>query len=65
MILLEVVFAWPGIGRQLIISIIDQDYPTVQAAVFLMALSVILANLAADVLYGYFDPTINVGEETA
>jgi peptide/nickel transport system permease protein len=65
MILLEVVFAWPGIGRQLVISIIDQDYPTVQAAVFLMALSVILANLAADVLYGYFDPTINVGDETA
>lgn len=65
MILLEVVFAWPGIGREMIIAIIDQDYPVVQAAVFLMALSVIIANLVADVLYGYFDPTINVGEESA
>lgn len=65
MVLLEVVFAWPGIGRQLIISIIDQDYPTVQAVVLLMALAVILANLVADVLYGYLDPTISVGEGTA
>jgi len=62
MILLEVVFAWPGIGRQLVISIIDQDYPMVQAAVFLMALAVIIANLIADLLYGYFDPTINMGD---
>ncbi|WP_396611331.1 ABC transporter permease [Haloferax sp. S1W] len=59
LILLEVVFAWPGIGRELVLAIQQQDYPLVQAAVFIMALAVILANLAADVLYAYFDPTVS------
>ena len=35
------------------------DYPLVQAAVFIMALAVIVANLVADVLYAYFDPTVS------
>lgn len=60
LILLEVVFAWPGIGRALVLAIQQQDYPLVQAAVFIMALAVILANLVADVLYAYFDPTVSV-----
>jgi peptide/nickel transport system permease protein len=59
LILLEVVFAWPGIGRALVLAIQQQDYPLVQAAVFIMALAVILANLVADVLYAYFDPTVS------
>ncbi len=59
LILLEVVFAWPGIGRALVLAIQQQDYPLVQAAVFIMALAVIIANLLADVLYAYFDPTVS------
>lgn len=61
LILLEVVFGWPGIGRQLVTSIAQQDYPVVQAAVFLMALAVIVMNLTADVLSAYFDPTVSTG----
>lgn len=61
LILLEVVFGWPGIGRQLVTSIAQQDYPVVQAAVFLMALAVIIMNLVADVLSAYFDPTVSMG----
>lgn len=61
LILLEVVFGWPGIGRQLVTSIAQQDYPVVQAAVFLMALAVIVMNLVADVLSAYFDPTVSMG----
>ena len=61
LILLEVVFGWPGIGRQLVTSIAQQDYPVVQAAVFLMALAVIVMNLVADVLSAYFDPTVTAG----
>lgn len=61
-ILIEVVFAWPGIGRQVVLSLEQSDYPTVQAAVFLMALAIILANLLADIVYGYFDPTLETGE---
>ena len=59
LILLEVVFAWPGIGRALVLAIRQQDYPLVQGAVFIMALAVIIANLLADVLYAYFDPTVS------
>jgi peptide/nickel transport system permease protein len=59
LILLEVVFAWPGIGRMLVVAIRQQDYPLIQAAVFIMALSVIVMNLLADTLYAYFDPTVS------
>lgn len=66
LILLEVVFAWPGIGRALVLAIQQQDYPLVQAAVFIMALAVIIANLLADILYAYFDPTVSTsGGSTA
>lgn len=63
LILLEVVFGWPGIGRQLVMSISQQDFPVVQAAVFLMALAVIVMNLFADVLSAYFDPAVSAGGE--
>ncbi|WP_435185674.1 ABC transporter permease [Halobellus sp. EA9] len=63
LILLEVVFAWPGIGRELVIAIQQQDFPVVQAAVFIMALAVIIMNLVADVMYAYFDPTVSSGGE--
>lgn len=59
LILLEVVFAWPGIGRMLVVAIRQQDYPLIQAAVFIMALAVIVMNLVADSLYAYFDPTVS------
>lgn len=59
LILLEVVFAWPGIGRMLVVAIRQQDYPLIQAAVFIMALAVIVMNLLADTVYAYFDPTVS------
>lgn len=61
-ITLEVVFAWPGIGRALVNAIQQQDYPTVQAAVFIMALAVIIMNLVADIVYARIDPTVSVGD---
>ncbi|MCG1004776.1 MULTISPECIES: ABC transporter permease [Halobacterium] len=61
-ITLEVVFAWPGIGRALVQAILNQDYPTVQAAVFIMALAVIVMNLAADIAYAKLDPTVEAGD---
>jgi peptide/nickel transport system permease protein len=65
LVLLEVVFAWPGVGRELVLAIQRADYTTVQAAVFIMALAVIFGNLMADILYGYLDPTVTAGEEAA
>lgn len=61
-ITLEVVFAWPGIGRALVQAILNQDYPTVQAAVFIMALAVIVMNLTADIAYAKLDPTVEAGD---
>ena len=61
LILLEVVFGWDGIGRALVLAIEQQDYPLVQASVFIMALAVIVMNLVADLLYAYLDPTVEAG----
>jgi ABC-type dipeptide/oligopeptide/nickel transport system permease component len=54
----ETVFSWPGIGRLAIQSIYNRDYPVVQAAVVLMACSVILVNFLVDLAYGWLDPRI-------
>lgn len=61
-ITLEVVFAWPGIGRALVLAIDQKDYPTVQAAIFIMAFAVIVMNLLADIMYARLDPTIAEGD---
>ncbi|WP_136589550.1 ABC transporter permease [Salinigranum halophilum] len=61
-ITLEVVFAWPGIGRALVLAINQKDYPTVQAAIFIMAFAVIVMNLLADVMYAKVDPTVEGGD---
>lgn len=57
-VLTESVFAWPGIGRLMVDSIIARDYPVVQGAVLIVALAFIMINLVVDVLYAYVDPTI-------
>lgn len=59
-VLVERVFAIPGIGRLALDATLNRDYPVVQAIVLMSALSVILANLLADIIYGYLDPRIRV-----
>ena len=54
----ETVFAWPGMGSLLIQSISNVDYPTLLAILMLSSVAIVLSNLAADVLYGVFDPRI-------
>jgi len=56
----ETVFSWPGIGRLIYDSVAKQDYPVLQGAFLLLAISVILANLTADVLYSMIDPRVKV-----
>lgn len=56
----ETVFSWPGIGRLIYDSVAKQDYPVLQGAFLLLAVSVILANLMADILYSVFDPRVKV-----
>jgi peptide/nickel transport system permease protein len=55
------VFSWPGVGRLMYDSIIQRDYPLLQGAFLIVAISVIVANLIADLVYGYLDPRVRIG----
>jgi peptide/nickel transport system permease protein len=55
---IEAVFSWPGLGLTVVEAVARQDYPVMQGAFLLLAVSVIFANLIADVLYFYLDPRI-------
>ena len=57
-ILVETVFAWPGVGRLVYESIVFRDFPVVQAVVMVMAGFVIVTSLVVDILYAYLDPRI-------
>lgn len=57
-IITEQIFSWPGLGRLLIQSITTRDYPQVQASIMVIALTYIMVNLLADLLYGIVDPRI-------
>ncbi len=59
-VVVETVFAWPGVGRLLIQSILLRDYPVVEAAVFIFALIYIALNLVVDIVYGLIDPRVRV-----
>jgi len=56
----ETIFSWPGVGRYAAQSILNLDYPAVMGATLIFALSVILVNLMADVLYAFLDPRITL-----
>jgi peptide/nickel transport system permease protein len=55
---IEAVFSWPGLGHAVVEAVARQDYPVMQGAFLLLAVSVIFANLIADLLYSYLDPRI-------
>ena len=57
-ILVEVVFAWPGLGRLVFNGIINRDFPLVQTLVVLTGALVIFVNLMVDILYAYLDPRV-------
>jgi len=56
----EIVFNWPGLGTLTVDALAARDYPVLQGIFLLLAISVVLANLGADVLYGYLDPRVRV-----
>ena len=57
-VIIETVFAWPGVGRLTVQSIHNRDFPVVQVSVFLLASIFVIVNLIVDVLYKYLDPRI-------
>ena len=60
-VLVEVVFAWNGIGGYMLTSVLTRDFPVLQGIFFIIAVVVVLGNFVADLLYGYLDPRIKVG----
>jgi ABC-type dipeptide/oligopeptide/nickel transport system permease component len=62
-VIIETVFAWPGVGRLVVQAIFNRDYPLVQSIVFILALIFVAANLLVDLLYIYLDPRISYLEE--
>jgi peptide/nickel transport system permease protein len=57
-VVVEEVFTLPGIGRLVLWSIYQRDYPLTQSTILFIALLFMTINLAVDVLYGYLDPRI-------
>jgi len=59
-VIIEVIFAWPGIGRLLYEGIFQRDFPLVQGIVLLAGIMIVAINLIIDILYAYIDPRIRL-----
>jgi len=59
-VIIEVIFAWPGIGRLLYEGIFQRDFPLVQGVVMEAGMMIVLINLLIDILYAYIDPRIRL-----
>lgn len=57
-VILETVFSWPGLGREMWRAVLANDYPIAQGAFFILAFMIILFNLLADILSVYIDPRV-------
>jgi peptide/nickel transport system permease protein len=60
-VIVETVFARPGIGRLIVTAILAKDFPMVQGIVLLIATTYVIVNLLVDISYGILDPRIRVG----
>ena len=59
-VITESIFGWPGVGRLLVYSVKNRDYNVVQVIVLFISCSMVMANLAVDLLYGWLDPRISI-----
>jgi peptide/nickel transport system permease protein len=57
-VLVEVIFAWPGLGPELVNAVSTRDYPVIAAATYCFAVIVVLTNLITDLLYRWLDPRL-------
>jgi peptide/nickel transport system permease protein len=60
-VVVESVFSWPGVGRLLIVAVANRDLAVVQCILLLVASTMVLSNLAVDLLYGLLDPRMRPG----
>jgi peptide/nickel transport system permease protein len=54
----EVIFAWPGLGRTVVEAVFARDFPVVQAGVLFTSVLFVVSNLLVDLSYGLIDPRI-------
>ena len=59
-LIIETVFAWPGMGRLIVQAVPGRDFPVIQAGVFVFALVFLALNLMVDVLYTVADPRVRL-----
>ncbi|MBG03062.1 MAG: hypothetical protein CMM59_03180 [Rhodospirillaceae bacterium] len=59
-VVLESIFAWPGIGRAIFEAIIQRDYPLIQAGVLVLGIIVVIINLCVDMTYRYLNPRVEL-----
>ncbi|MGY8937423.1 MAG: ABC transporter permease [Alphaproteobacteria bacterium] len=57
-VVLETIFAWPGIGQAIYLAIIDRDYPLIQAGILVLGIIVVVVNLLVDLLYRVLNPRV-------
>ncbi|WP_290814813.1 ABC transporter permease [Halovivax sp.] len=57
-VLIETVFGWPGIGREMVRAVLRRDFPVAQGTFMVLAATVIIMNFVADLAYGYLDPRV-------
>ena len=60
LVVIENVFSLPGLGSELVSSIVNRDYPTVQALTLVFGVSVVVINLLTDLLYAWLDPRVRL-----
>jgi ABC-type dipeptide/oligopeptide/nickel transport system permease component len=59
-VVIEVIFAWPGVGRLLFEGIFQRDFPLVQGVVLMAGFMIVVVNLVVDILYAFIDPRIRL-----
>ena len=62
-VVVEQIFAWPGLGRLIVQAILSRDYPVVQGVILIMAFSFVFVNLLVDISYTFLNPQIRLGRK--
>jgi peptide/nickel transport system permease protein len=57
-VVVESVFAWPGVGRLLVVAVANRDLAVVQAVLLFIAVTMVGANITVDLVYGWIDPRL-------
>lgn len=64
-VVVETIFAWPGLGKLTLDAILQRDYPALQGVVLFVGAAFVLVNLAVDLTYGLIDPRVRLGRPAA